>query len=592
MEPIDLAHEDWQLATHHYQQGDIPGAEKLCREILSELPAHVGAMHLLGVICGQTGRLAEAVQTLQRAAQLEPSSSDILTHMSFALAQSGAHARALTGFIKVREINPASVDAIAMIGSLSLQLGRYGEAAEALSEAADLRPRTAEMQMLKGHAMLRIGRLQDAETSLRRALELKPGLVEASALLSECLVSARKYDEAERLCREHLAEDPRFCAQLIRLYQATGRHENAMKAAQESVESASPAGVAIRLVARGEAQTGDLIGAIQLIQTSLPRLAHDTIDMAGAMFDLAHLQFRAGNHAAALTTATQARSALAPQGKPKFARSKHYLRMLERLAPWPAQSDMPQWCARASNDAESCSAIVGVMGARSEILVNALGRSTSLLLTNGRSTLIGLGGEIPGHRLGSDAYPAMIAALDDHTAAEVRRSYLTQLRDVSGSKCIDTHEHNIEHLPALARVIPGFRAVVVVRDPFDALAEAMLEATVPDESALVLTSVADMAAGILGQFRILENTMRIPGLSLLIVDADRLAASPESELSRTIEFLTGAPPDSAAVKDAAILVRESQQSRLPAGAAAHFTSEFAPIRALLESIDIDRIGTR
>ncbi|MEZ6212479.1 MAG: hypothetical protein R3B46_14760, partial [Phycisphaerales bacterium] len=98
--------------------------------------------------------------------------------------------------------------------------------------------------------------------------------------------------------------------------------------------------------------------------------------------------------------------------------------------------------------------------------------------------------------------------------------------------------------------------------------------------------------GILGQFRILENTMRIPGLSLLIVDADRLAASPESEFSRTIEFLTGAPPDSAAVKDAANLVRESQQSRLPAGAAAHFTSEFAPIRALLESIDIDRIGTR
>ena len=588
MEPIDLAHEDWQLATHNYQQGDMASAEKICREILAELPAHVGAMHLLGVICGRTGRLQEAVQTLQRASQLEPSSSEIMTHMSYALAQSGALGRALTGFIRVREINPASVDAIAMIGNLSLQLGRYSEAAEALSEAADLRPRAAEMQMLKGHAMLRIGRMGDAEMSLRRALELKPELAEAAGHLAECLTAQSRYDESEALCLEYVQRDPRITAQLIRLYLASNRRDEAIAAARQSVDSLAPTGEAVRLIAQEDTKSGDLIGAIELIQSSLPRLAQDPIDMAGAMFELARLQLATGDATAAMTTAIQARSALAPQGRPKFMRGKHYLRMIERLALWPTPDELSQWQADAN--APACAAVVGIMGARSDILTQALRTCTTLKLTDGRSTLIGLGGELPGQRLGSEVYPAMISALDDSAREEVRRSYLNQLRDDTGALQIDAHEHNIEHLAALARVNPNLSAVVVVRDPFDALAEAMIEPTVTDDSALVLTSVADMAAGILGQFRIITQTSNVPGLRVLIVDADKLATDADRELSRIIEFLSETTADPKALVSAAAHIREAQRNRLPAGVGDKYATEFAPIRSLLKDLDVAQLS--
>lgn len=586
MEPIDLAHEDWQLATHHFQQGDDASAEKICREILEELPAHLGATHLLGVICGKSGRLPEAIQMLQRASQLEPSSAEIMAHLSFALSQAGAHARALTGFQRVRELNPTSVDAVGMIGSLSLQLGRYSEAAEALVEAADLRPRSPDLQMLKGHALYRIGAFADAESSLRRALELKPSLTEASVFLGKCLIAQGKYADAETVCRPH-ATDARFQDVLIRLHQASGREEEALRIAREGVESLSPSGSAVRLLASEDAKSGDLMGAMQAIRSSLPRLAHDTIDMADTMFVLARLQHASGDAGGALKTALQAREALAPQGKPKFARGKHYLRMLERLAAWPTDAELASWCA-AGEDAGVC-AIAGMMGSRSDLLAESVRAAGVASISDGRSTLVGLGGEIPGHRLGAEVYPAMISALDEHARTEVRRTYLRQFADGAGKVRVDAHAHNIEHLAALARIVPGFKAVVVVRRPDDALGEALLEPTRTDESALVLTSVADMAAGILGQCRALKRALQIPGMRLMVLDADDLHGDPAGAIARVIAFITG-ESTSDGVEAAAAHYAKHRDERMPTGCGAAFGEAFAPVRGMLDSIGSMGLG--
>ncbi len=589
MEPFDLAHEDWQLATHHFQQGDDAAAEKICREIVSELPTHVGAVHLLGVICGKTGRLREAIDTLQRAAQMEPSSSEILLHLSYAYSQAGGHERALAGFSKVREMNPSNIDAIAMIGSLSLDLGRFSEAADALMEAGDLRPRSAEVQGLKGRAMLRIGRAAEAEGPLRRALEIKPRMTEAAVDLGECLVELGRLDEAREHYRAWLGRDPRFHGGLVSMLLRTGAEDEARVVAQESVDSGTPAPIAVRLLARHDAAEGRRGEAIERLQQSLPRIAHDRFGMAGVMFDLARLQFDAGSHAGALDTALKARQALAPQGRPPFARSRRYLMMLDRLASFPAPSERGLWTSGAAASGAPC-VVTGMMGARPEILADALRQIGSVRVTDGRSTVVGLGGDIPGQPLGSTVYPRMIAMMSDSALSQVRENYFSQIGHQSSGVTIDAHPHNIEHLAAMARIVPGLRAVVVVRDPADAIVEAIMEPTIENASAVVLPSVADVAAGVVGQIRAFNSARGLAGLSVLVVDSDALQSDPPRELRRVCEFIGVADVDEDSLSRAAAVVTAPNLSRLPKGCSAPYTSELAPMAPLLASVECPRPG--
>ena len=60
------------VAMEHYKQGQLPEAERMCREILAKTPENSYALHLLGVIAGQVGRIEIAVQLIEKAVALHP----------------------------------------------------------------------------------------------------------------------------------------------------------------------------------------------------------------------------------------------------------------------------------------------------------------------------------------------------------------------------------------------------------------------------------------------------------------------------------------------------------------------------------------
>jgi protein O-GlcNAc transferase len=62
----------FDLALRQHRAGRLREAENLYRQILAQRPAHVEALHFLGVIAHQMGRNDIAVDLIRRAIALRP----------------------------------------------------------------------------------------------------------------------------------------------------------------------------------------------------------------------------------------------------------------------------------------------------------------------------------------------------------------------------------------------------------------------------------------------------------------------------------------------------------------------------------------
>src|SRR5262249_17873472 len=71
--------------------GRIGDAEALCQRAVQRAPQHPDALHLLGVISLQTGRLDEGVGYIRKSLLANPRQPFALTNMALALARLGRH---------------------------------------------------------------------------------------------------------------------------------------------------------------------------------------------------------------------------------------------------------------------------------------------------------------------------------------------------------------------------------------------------------------------------------------------------------------------------------------------------------------------
>ncbi len=62
----------FDMAVQHHQGGRVPQAEQLYRQILQVDPQHVGALHLLGLLCHQVGRSELAIEYIGQALRIQP----------------------------------------------------------------------------------------------------------------------------------------------------------------------------------------------------------------------------------------------------------------------------------------------------------------------------------------------------------------------------------------------------------------------------------------------------------------------------------------------------------------------------------------
>jgi hypothetical protein len=241
-------------ALRAYEDGEFGKAERLCTALLENHPDNFDALHCLGRIHFQRGRLDAALalfqaalkSDLQRAdgfaslglvfhslAQFEralisydeglrlaPDNAELLNRRGVALLELGRPREALENFDRLLACDPTHFDGLGNHANALLKLNRVAEALAAYDRALELAPKNAQLLTNRAVALRRLDRPQEAAMSAARALRSKPDFAQARFVESVARLTLGDFSagwrgyEARWAVGAAAAKDRRFAAPL------------------------------------------------------------------------------------------------------------------------------------------------------------------------------------------------------------------------------------------------------------------------------------------------------------------------------------------------------------------------------------------
>ncbi|MGA2127269.1 MAG: tetratricopeptide repeat protein [Xanthobacteraceae bacterium] len=196
------------LAEQQRRAGYVAQAEELCRSALAAEPDNAEALHLLGIVAHQSGKLGEAIEHVGRAARLAPDVPLYLANLGEMCRLAGRIDEAITHGRRAVALKPDYPEALSNLGIAYYDRGQYGEAIGCYDRALALRPDYVEAHSNRGNALRALKRLVEAEAAYRRAIELRPQFAAGWNNLGTTLRDLKRPEEAERAYRTALAEMP------------------------------------------------------------------------------------------------------------------------------------------------------------------------------------------------------------------------------------------------------------------------------------------------------------------------------------------------------------------------------------------------
>jgi tetratricopeptide (TPR) repeat protein len=219
------------LALLHFTHGDERRTRRVLIDVLRSHPdvtavraRWVTLLGWLGDLLSEADDARRAVQTYEKALELDAAHGPILRALGYARLRLGDHAGAADAFRAAVESDRG--DALAHIGlGVALAAAGNGPAAAAAYRAAlsaDAHEPLAHFNL--GNVALRAGRHAEAMDRYRRALELDPGMPSAYFNLARAQLAAGRYADAAAAIRNGLELDPDndAAAQMLAQLRAAG----------------------------------------------------------------------------------------------------------------------------------------------------------------------------------------------------------------------------------------------------------------------------------------------------------------------------------------------------------------------------------
>jgi Flp pilus assembly protein TadD len=161
-------------AIENHQAGRWQQAEAIYRQILAQVPDHLDATHLLGTLAMQTGRTAEGLPLLERAAAAQPTNVTFATNLAAAYISLGRAEEALALLQTAVAHDPGHAIAHYHLGLAHAAGDRLDSAIAAYRRAAELDPTMAAARNNLGDALRIRGRLAEAAVELDAAVAADP----------------------------------------------------------------------------------------------------------------------------------------------------------------------------------------------------------------------------------------------------------------------------------------------------------------------------------------------------------------------------------------------------------------------------------
>jgi Flp pilus assembly protein TadD len=222
-----------------FRARDLAGAERLCGEILGQVPNHPDALHLMGVVRLAAGRAGEAVTLLGRALGENPLNPDLLENLGVAHLAAREFVQAETVLRRALELGPARASLHMRLGMALSSQGRHDEAVAALGTAAEMMPGDPDVHLNLGNALAGQERHEEALACYRKVLALRPRHVDAHYNIGTLFKRMGRNDEAVSAYQSALVLAPDYADchnNLGTVYDQIGRLEEAAACYRRALE--------------------------------------------------------------------------------------------------------------------------------------------------------------------------------------------------------------------------------------------------------------------------------------------------------------------------------------------------------------------
>ena len=196
----------------HHQAGRHDRAEALYRKVLARDSNHAEALHLLGVLAYQRGKLGPALQLIERALPALAELPDAHLNYGNALRAAGRLEEAAASYRRAIALKPDHGMAHNNLARVLIDRGSLEAGLESARRAIDLIPDFAGAHANCAGALLGLERFAEAEAALRRVLEFRPDLASLHVDLGCALLGQRQLDEAAAAFRRAIELQPGFAA--------------------------------------------------------------------------------------------------------------------------------------------------------------------------------------------------------------------------------------------------------------------------------------------------------------------------------------------------------------------------------------------
>ncbi|HUW18577.1 MAG TPA: tetratricopeptide repeat protein [Sedimentisphaerales bacterium] len=231
-------------------QGKLEEAVAHHRQSLRLKPSYVNALVNLGVALSAQGKLNEAVGYYRRALEIKPDCAAAYTNLGNVLQSQGKLDEAISLYRHALKANPGSAEVYNNLGTALQSRGDFDEAISFYRKAVKIKPDYANAYTNLGHAFQSQGKFDAAMGSYLEALRIKPEWPATLNGMAWLLAtrpggSASELQEAvrlaERACELTEYQNAAIVDTLAAAYAAAGRFEEAVKAAESALGSASKA---------------------------------------------------------------------------------------------------------------------------------------------------------------------------------------------------------------------------------------------------------------------------------------------------------------------------------------------------------------
>lgn len=156
------------------RNGQAGSARYVCSQVVAHLPAHHGALYLMGLCDLAEHRFEDAVQHLQQAVLASPHDPERLHALGSALVQAGRFFEAIDPFQRILASQPAHAEATRQLGFALFALGRHAEALQAYETALQACPGHARLLAGKGSMQAQLKHPREGLATLQQALAIAP----------------------------------------------------------------------------------------------------------------------------------------------------------------------------------------------------------------------------------------------------------------------------------------------------------------------------------------------------------------------------------------------------------------------------------